>query len=275
MMSKLTLISIAAALLASYTFAQPPIPDYYLIYGNLDGSTIDVYLDSDIAIEVWAATPDTDNYYFDCDCYGEFDSINFMHTPLASNDSVISSRIGGVFHNPLDSWDDVSFLPPDFNQPVSGFTSQSFLAFCDLSGPPNLPFFTNEDTVLIAEFFMHTTGDSSFLNASVCPFQEGFNPASGGLLWGILDGITPIIPVQTFSCLYFVDYLAGDANGSVNVNGLDVTYLVAYLKGYGPPPNPTLAGDANGDCLTNGMDVVYLVNYFRQTGDPPLLGDCH
>jgi hypothetical protein len=213
-----------AVLQPYFAAAQPPVPDYYLIYGNLDGSAIDVYLDSDIAIEVWAATPDSDNYYFDCECFGEIDSINFMHTPLASDDSVISARNGGVFHYPLNTWDDVSFLTPDLNQPVNGHTSQSFLAFCDLGGPDNLPFFTNNDTMLIAEFYMHTTADSSFLNVAVCPFQEGFNPASGGLLWGIQDGSTPIIPVQTFPCLYFVDYLAGDANGSGDVNGLDVTF---------------------------------------------------
>jgi hypothetical protein len=68
-------------------------------------------------------------------------------------------------------------------------------------------------------------------------------------------------------------YLPGDANNSGAVNGLDVVYLVNYLKGYGPPPDPFLAGDANGSCTVNGLDVTYLILYFKG-GDPPYAGNC-
>jgi hypothetical protein len=68
-------------------------------------------------------------------------------------------------------------------------------------------------------------------------------------------------------------YLAGDANGSGDVTGLDVVYMVNYLKGYGPAPRPLLSGDANGDCQANGIDVVYLVNYFKG-GPLPFYGEC-
>jgi hypothetical protein len=67
-------------------------------------------------------------------------------------------------------------------------------------------------------------------------------------------------------------YLPGDANGSGGVNGIDVVYLVNFLKG-GPPPQPLLSGDSNGDCNANGLDVVYLVNFLKG-GRPPFLGDC-
>jgi hypothetical protein len=65
----------------------------------------------------------------------------------------------------------------------------------------------------------------------------------------------------------------GDANGSFTVNGLDVVYLVNYLKGFGPPPEPLLAADANGDCTANGLDAVYLINYLKG-GSAPILGNC-
>jgi hypothetical protein len=68
-------------------------------------------------------------------------------------------------------------------------------------------------------------------------------------------------------------FLPGDANGSRDVNGLDVIYLVSYLKGYGPPPEPYLAGDANGSCDVNGLDVTYLVSYFKG-GNAPFMGQC-
>jgi len=57
--------------------------------------------------------------------------------------------------------------------------------------------------------------------------------------------------------------VAGDANDNGLLNGVDVVYLVNYLKGRVPAPDPIELGDANGDCLVSGADVVYLVNYFK------------
>jgi hypothetical protein len=74
--------------------------------------------------------------------------------------------------------------------------------------------------------------------------------------------------------LYFQDFSPGDANGDGQVNGIDVVYLVNYLKGIGPPPDPLLRGDANGDCVVNGIDVVFLVNYLKGIGPAPRRGDC-
>jgi len=266
-------ITIIIITISAPALAPAQTPGYYLIYGNRDGSTIDVYLDSDIRIEVWGAAPDTTDD-IDLNDDGIPDSVNFMHNPLASNDSIIVSRNGGDFYYPLDQWDDVDFLPPDSNSPIFGYINHSLLAFADLDGFPNPLFNTEGDTILIAVLYMRTTSDSSYLNQEVCPFQEGYNPGSGGLLWGMQDGSVAITPLQTFPCLRFVHYMAGDANGSLNVNGLDVVFLVNYFKGAGPPPDPILLGDANGDCLVNGLDVIYLVNYFKGSGPPPFWGNC-
>ena len=72
----------------------------------------------------------------------------------------------------------------------------------------------------------------------------------------------------------YESFIAGDANGSGQVSGSDVTYLVSYFKGNVQAPQPYLAGDANGDCLVNGADVTYLVIYFKGFGAPPFYGDC-
>jgi hypothetical protein len=157
---------------------------------------------------------------------------------------------------------------------MPGYFNQSILGFHDVVGGPNPPLNTVGDTIHIADFFMRTENDSSLIGRTVYPFMEGYNPSNGGIMWGLTDGITQVIPSQTFSCLYFVDYLAGDANGSGRVNGLDVTYLVAYLKGQGPTPDPLLSADANGDCAANVLDVTYLITYF-EGGPPPQLGNCH
>ncbi len=71
-----------------------------------------------------------------------------------------------------------------------------------------------------------------------------------------------------------VQYLPGDANNNGSVNGIDVVFLVSYLKGIGEPPNPMLAGDANGNCVVNGIDVTFLVSYLKGVGGPPYRGDC-
>jgi hypothetical protein len=70
-----------------------------------------------------------------------------------------------------------------------------------------------------------------------------------------------------------IPFIPGDANDSGQLNGLDVTYLVAYLKTVGPPPAMRFQGDANGSCDVNGLDVVYLVNYFKG-GSAPFAGEC-
>jgi subtilisin family serine protease len=70
-------------------------------------------------------------------------------------------------------------------------------------------------------------------------------------------------------------FVPGDANGNGTVNGIDVVYLVNYLKGVGPPPpDPILRADANGSCTVNGIDVVYIVNYLKGVGPAPFAGNC-
>jgi hypothetical protein len=66
--------------------------------------------------------------------------------------------------------------------------------------------------------------------------------------------------------------IRGDANGSGTLNGLDVTFLVGYLKG-----GPTVClgcvcqADANTSGSANGLDVIFLVNFFKggPVPDPP------
>lgn len=78
----------------------------------------------------------------------------------------------------------------------------------------------------------------------------------------VRDGEPAIVNIQLGSII------PGDANDSGVLNGVDVIYVVNYLKGIGPAPDPLILGDANGDCQVNGMDVIYLVNYFKGGSEP-------
>jgi hypothetical protein len=79
------------------------------------------------------------------------------------------------------------------------------------------------------------------------------------------------------------DYVVGDINDSGGLNGLDVTYGVAYFKGGPPPPYQCectpgntwyVSGDANASCSFNGLDITYLVSYFKGGATPIPCGDC-
>lgn len=67
--------------------------------------------------------------------------------------------------------------------------------------------------------------------------------------------------------------LIGDANGDALVNITDVVYMINYIFGGGPAPNPLPAGDANCDELANISDAVYLISYIFSSGQAPCT-DC-
>ncbi|OGC94696.1 MAG: hypothetical protein A2W25_15880 [candidate division Zixibacteria bacterium RBG_16_53_22] len=74
-------------------------------------------------------------------------------------------------------------------------------------------------------------------------------------------------------------YIAGDLNGNIQVNGIDIVKGVAFLKGLGgPPAYPCycdtsewyyIAGDVNASQSFSGVDITYMVGYFK--GGPGFL----
>ncbi len=67
-------------------------------------------------------------------------------------------------------------------------------------------------------------------------------------------------------------FMCGDTNGdSSGPNVVDLTYLVDYLFGDGPPPSSTEAANVDGENGLNIADVSYFADYLF-SGGPPL--DC-
>lgn len=64
-------------------------------------------------------------------------------------------------------------------------------------------------------------------------------------------------------------YIPGDADGDGLVNISDAVFLITYIFGSGPEPEPDVAGDADCNGLVNIADAVYLISYVFGGGDAP------
>jgi hypothetical protein len=187
------LVIVVALMMAGEASGQDPDLQDSLIIGNLNGSIIPVSLNQEVVLPVWIKTDD---------------SVTFFHTPLATDDDYIAMRLGGDLYEPLSLWDDVDFLTPNSNSPSPGMTSQSILGFAYLFDPrdPQNFLYTDYEWWHVADYRMLTTSDTMVIGDTVC-LIEGFNPANGGLRWGIPDGITQIIPAALYPRLYFTENL--------------------------------------------------------------------
>ena len=253
---------ITLALFGTALTQDPGQPDS-LVIGNLDHSPVTVGPGQRAAIPIW----------------WKLDSVTFVHIPIATNNEYVVSRNGGEFFWPSCWMTERAFQSPDTSSPSAGFTSQSLIGYafqgadwdnCNPPPDPGPPFY---QWWHIADIRLNTTNDISVMGHTTF-LVEGHNPANGSLLFGGNPDLPGYIPSTFWGSLYFVTFFAGDANGNGQVNGLDVVFLVNYLKGIGPAPDPPLSGDANGDCSVNGMDVVYLTNYLKGIGLAPVVGNC-
>jgi hypothetical protein len=73
-------------------------------------------------------------------------------------------------------------------------------------------------------------------------------------------------PALTMPAMY---RMCGDADGNQVVNVSDIVYLINYVFGTGPAPNPMLGGDVDCNQVVNVSDIVYLINFVFGTGYDP------
>jgi hypothetical protein len=66
-----------------------------------------------------------------------------------------------------------------------------------------------------------------------------------------------------------VNFLRGDADGSLGYNMNDVVYLIRYLYRSGPPPGPMQSGDADSNGIVNVADASYMINFLYRYGPRP------
>jgi hypothetical protein len=269
-MNSKTILAVFVLMALAFTttaIAQNPA-NFHLIYGNRDASPFTVEPGSTILLPVWGATDPAP---------GSPDTVTFANCPLASRDLYVDLRLGGHCVYCLDSENDCSFGNPQPNVPADGYTNQVMLDFAYLQGPDSICYFyTSGDTIQIGFFRMRVSANPAYFGQTVDVFIQG-----GPTLWGMQDGVRGVMPIVTFSQLYFSPcaYTCGDANSDALFDGRDITYAINFFKGIGPEPPyscecpgqgmPRLAADANGDCHFSGIDVTYSVNYLKGIGPAP------
>lgn len=66
--------------------------------------------------------------------------------------------------------------------------------------------------------------------------------------------------------------MVGDCNGDAIINITDAVYIINYIFGGGPAPNPLEAGDVQCDGMVNISDAVSLINFIFAGGEAPCGG---
>jgi hypothetical protein len=253
-----------------------PYPtDIEVWYGNVDGSPIQAPLGGTTYINAYVKT-------------NPGNVAACLYLCLAAQDIYFDSLISissGRAYPPLISWDEINFRAPEKHKTDTpytnppGWSSQGFLGFSDLGGTPN-PFFSSDTAYKLITFAFKLKDDISLLGDTLNGLTTGYSEALGfsaacdtfgGPGYHIIEHFSPIVVV---SPEYYCSYLLGDVNGDGNLMGSDVTYLVRYFKGFGPPPPDSCyldslgdylypAADVNGNCELRGSDVTRLVGYFK------------
>ena len=99
--------------------------------------------------------------------------------------------------------------------------------------------------------------------------------SSGGLVrLSGCDGLKEVDPIFVPGEIRYARFLPGDANASAQLNGVDVTYMIAVLNGRTLSVPNRSALDVNGNCEFNALDVAYLVNFFEGRGPEPIFRSC-
>jgi hypothetical protein len=91
-------------------------------------------------------------------------------------------------------------------------------------------------------------------------------------------GMAPFLPLAIALLLLLVpfvstrsapDYVCGDADGNGIVNVSDAVWLIAYIFGSGPAPNPLESGDCDLNDIVNISDASYLIAFIFGNGPEP------
>jgi hypothetical protein len=116
-------------------------------------------------------------------------------------------------------------------------------------------------------------GVSNLRIDSLSVSTEIYDDSTGGIshvsLTGANGAKSDPISFTILDIEFGLSYICGDCNTDGVANITDAVYLITYIFGGGPSPDPLAAGDANCDGTANITDAVYLITYIFGGGPPP------
>lgn len=130
------------------------------------------------------------------------------------------------------------------------------------------------DTLIILDRVYDYLGRLVWSEQDSVNYPDEIRPDSVGVPDSCLVGTNSIafwIDFHDGVLANFVNCGDADLNGFTNV--ADAVYLMNYIFGGGPPPNPLAAGDVDCQSGINISDVVYLIGYIFGSGAAPC-ADC-
>jgi hypothetical protein len=162
--------------------------------------------------------------------------------------------------------------------PQEAYTvNRKLKAICaaDLDGDGDLDIVTTNVTSDSVSVLLNNGSGSLTLSAS-CPVGERPQSLFAADLDG--DGDLDLATANEDSdnvsvLLNQQGYICGDADGNQVVNISDVVFLVDYIFGDGPAPEPVESGDVDCNGTVNISDAVYLITYIFAQGPEPC-ADC-
>ncbi len=75
--------------------------------------------------------------------------------------------------------------------------------------------------------------------------------------------------IQSWTVEVTGGYICGDVDGNLEVNVLDIIYLIAYKYKGGPAPSVMNAADVNSDGTVNVLDIIALIDFKFKGGPSP------
>jgi uncharacterized Ntn-hydrolase superfamily protein len=109
-------------------------------------------------------------------------------------------------------------------------------------------------------------GDGSYSIMVTTPMLAGVDT-----LTVIVQSTSQSVELSSHPILTY--YICGDADGNSIVNISDAVYLISYIFGGGPAPDPLISGDVDCNDIANISDAVYLIAYIFGGGAVPC-ADC-
>jgi len=155
-----------------------------------------------------------------------------------------------------------------YGYPLGGLVPEQIYPLLKVPGYTANP--ASDDLFSIMSIFDNYTlsnGDTLYIYTSMASVRDNSLKGSSGLV-GLQ--VTIDKAKQWFNDLLFgPDYICGDADSSGSVDISDAVYLIAYIFGGGPAPDPLAAGDPDCSGSVDISDAVYLIAYIFGGGPVP------